>query len=152
MADIEITEHSERHTAGVRAQIPMAGLTDFFSRAFVETMGVLQAQGVSPTGAPFGKYYGRPDEMVDVEAGFPVAATITPAGAVTPGILPGGSVVQAIHIGSYDTMERTYAEIERFFRDAKLTPSDVMWENYLTDPAAEQDPAKWRTQICWPAK
>lgn len=115
-------------------------------------MRVLQAQGVSPTGAPFGKYYGRPDEMVDVEAGFPVAATITPAGSVTPGILPGGSVVQAIHIGSYDTMERTYAEIERFFRDAKLTPSDVMWENYLTDPAAEQDPAKWRTQICWPAK
>lgn len=152
MADIEITEHPEQHTAGVREKVPMAGLTDFFSRAFTDTMNVLQAQGISPTGAPFGKYYGRPDAMVDVEAGFPVAAAITPAGAVAPGILPGGSVVEAIHVGSYDTMESTYSEIERYFADAKLTPGDVMWESYLTDPEAEPDPAKWRTQICWPTK
>jgi hypothetical protein len=25
-----------------------------------------------------------------------------------------------------------------------------MWEYYLSDPAAEPDPAKWKTLIVWP--
>ena len=32
----------------------------------------------------------------------------------------------------------------------KRVPGAQMWEIYLTDPAQEPDPAKWRTQICWP--
>jgi AraC family transcriptional regulator len=31
-----------------------------------------------------------------------------------------------------------------------LTPSDEMWEVYLSDPQTEPDPATWRTQIFWP--
>ncbi|MCH8571986.1 GyrI-like domain-containing protein [Nesterenkonia sp. AY15] len=150
MTDIRLTQLSEKHTAGIRERVPMTGLTDFFSRAFEETMRVLQAQGVSPTGAPFGRYHGRPGDTVDVEAGFPVDSPITPDGPVAPGSLPGGRVVEAIHIGSYDTLERTYSELERYFVDADVTPGDVMWESYLTDPGAEPDPEKWHTQICWP--
>jgi effector-binding domain-containing protein len=150
MTNIRITEHPEQATAAVREQVPMAELTEFFARAFQDTMTALQDQGVHPTGAPFGKYYGRPGTMVDVEAGFPVATTITPAGRVLSGSLPGGRVVEAMHIGPYDTMESTYAAVERYFADAKLSPGAVMWESYLTDPGAEPDPAKWQTQICWP--
>ncbi len=105
---------------------------------------------MQPVGPPFGKYYGTPTAVVDVEAGFPVAAAIEPAGDVVPGTLPGGKVVEAIHVGPYDTMETTYAEVERYFTEAKLAPGSVMWESDLTDPEAEPDPAAWRTQICWP--
>ncbi|WP_127476555.1 GyrI-like domain-containing protein [Microbacterium sulfonylureivorans] len=150
MTSIRITEHPEQATAAVREQVPMAELTEFFSRAFRDTMTALQAQGAAPTGAPFGKYYGRPDATVDVEAGFPVAGAITPDGNVLPGSLPGGRVVEAVHIGPYDTMENTYAAMERYLADANLTPGAVMWESYLSDPEAEPDPAKWQTQICWP--
>jgi effector-binding domain-containing protein len=150
MTDIRITEYPEQATAAVRKKVPMAELTEFFSRAFGDTMTALQGQGVSPTGAPFGKYYGRPDVIVDVEAGFPVATTISAAGTVLPGSLPGGRVVEAMHVGPYDTMDSTYSAVERYFADAKLTPGAVMWESYLTDPVAEPDPAKWRTQVCWP--
>lgn len=150
MTNIHITEHVEQSTAAVREMVPIAELADFFSRAFQDTMAALQEQGVQPVGAPFGKYYGRPDATVDVEAGFPVSATIAPVGSVVPGHLPGGKVVEATHVGPYDTMERTYSALERYFADRKLTPGDVMWESYLTDPEIEPDPANWHTQICWP--
>jgi effector-binding domain-containing protein len=150
MTEIHVADHSEQLTAGVRAKVPMTGLTEFFGRAFADTMTALAAQGVQPAGPPFGKYYGTPTDVVDVEAGFPVAAAITPSDAVVPGTLPGGRVIEATHVGSYDGLEATYAEVQRYAADAGLTPGAVMWECYLSDPATEPDSTKWRTQICWP--
>lgn len=150
MADISVIEHGEQPTAVVRQTVPMTELTDFFGRAFTATMAAVQSQGGQVAGPPFGKYYGTPSDVVDVEAGFPVAAPITPAGEVVPGTLPAGRVVEAVHVGPFDTLETTYAEVMRYFTDAGLTPADVMWECYLSDPEAEPDPATWRTQVCWP--
>lgn len=150
MTDIQIAEHSEQATAVVRAQVPMAELADFFSQAFSDVMAALQEQGVQPVGPPFGKYYGQPGALVDVEAGFPVPGDIAPDGNVVPGSLPAGRIVEATHTGSFDTLANTYADIEGFFTEHQLTPSEVMWENYLADPETEQSPEHARTQICWP--
>lgn len=150
-ADVEVADRADTLTAGVRKTVPMEGLTDFFSHAFSETMRVITAQGVAPSGPPFGKYYGMPGATVDIEAGFPVTAPVAPDGEVVPGKLPGGRVVEALHVGPYDTMAQTYAVIEGFFAARGWTPGDVMWESYLSDPRAEPDPATWRTLISWPA-
>ena len=150
MTEIRITQHDVQPTAGVRERVPMTQLTEFFGRAFEQTMAVLQAQGIAPAGPPFGKYYGMPTETVDVEAGIPVATPVTPSGAVIAGMLPGGRVVEATHVGPYDTMEATYGEVQQYLAQSGLTPGDVMWESYLSDPELETDPATWRTQICWP--
>ena len=150
MTEIQITEHPEQATAAIRGQVPMAGLADFFSHAFSDIMAALQKQGVQPVGPPFGKYYGQPGALVNVEAGFPVPGIIDPAGNVVPGHLPAGRVVEATHVGSFDTLANTYADVESFFTDHKLKPREVMWENYLADPETEQSPENARTQICWP--
>lgn len=113
-------------------------------------MAALEVQGRRPVGPPFGMYYPMPTDVVDVEARFPLSARIEPSGAVVPGVLPGGRIVEAVHVDSYDTMQESYAEVQRFFRDQGLTPGDVMWESSLSDPGSEPDPARWRTQICWP--
>jgi effector-binding domain-containing protein len=149
-ADIEVAERAETLTAGVRRKVPMDELTEFFSHAFSETMRVLTTQGLHPSGPPFGKYYGMPGATVDVEAGFPVTAPVKTDGEVAPGTLPGGHVVEAVHVGPYDTMALTYADIEQFFAARGWTPGEVMWESYLTDPGAEPDPETWRTLISWP--
>ena len=152
MTDIQVTQHDEQPTAGIREQVPIGELTEFFARAFQETMAYLQSRGVNPVGPPFGKYYGTPDETVDVEAGFPVDVTITPSGDVIPGSLPAGNVIETLHVGSYDTMHRSYSELERYFTATGLKPGSIMWESYLSDPATEPDPNTWRTQICWLAR
>lgn len=150
MTEIRITERDEQPTAGIRETVAMAKLTEFFGRAFGQTMATLQAQGVQPAGPPFGRYYGMPTDVVDVEAGFPVSTAITPAGDVRPGTLPAGSVVEAVHVGPYDTMTDTYAEVEKFIANAGLVAGPVMWESYVTGPEEHPDPATWQTRICWP--
>lgn len=150
MTEIKLVDRTEQATAGIRATVPMSELTEFFGRAFAETMRVLRAQGVQPSGPPFGKYYGMPTDIVDVEAGFPVAAAVTAAGEVIPGSLPAGRVVEALHVGPYDTMTETYALIEQCLAARGLKTGDVMWETYLSDPETEPDPAGWRTLITCP--
>ncbi|WP_169581838.1 MULTISPECIES: GyrI-like domain-containing protein [Microbacterium] len=148
--DVHVTHHVAVDTAGVRRAVPMDALTDFFAEAFTETMRVLEMQGIPPVGPPFGKYYGMPGATVDVEAGFPVAAAIASSGEVVPGRLPDSRVVEAEHVGSYDTLEETYAEMQRFMAGEGLTGGDVMWESYLNGPATEPDPTQWRTVISIP--
>lgn len=150
MSEIAVTEHTEQPTAVVRERVRLDQLPGFFSRAFREAAAALQAQGRHPSGPPFGKYTGMPTEAVDVEAGFPVSQPIAPAGEVVPGVLPGGRVVEAMHVGPYDTIQDTYAELRRYFAEHGLTPGEVMWEVYLSDPQRQPDPATWRTGICWP--
>jgi effector-binding domain-containing protein len=152
MADIQVIHHDEQPTAGIREQVPIGELTTFFGRAFRDTMAYLQSRGVSPVGPPFGKYYGTPGETVDVEAGFPVDTAIDRSADVIPGSLPAGKVVEILHVGPYDTMHRSYSELERYFIDAGLEPGSIMWESYLSDPETAPDPASWRTQVCWLAR
>jgi effector-binding domain-containing protein len=149
MTEIRIVDRRHQPTAGVRERIPMDRLTEFFPRAFHETMELLAAQGIAPAGAPFGKYFGMPSTTVDVEAGVPVATPIEPAGDVIAGELPGGRVVETVHVGPHETLEDTYLEVQRFFAEHGLTPGAIMWESYLSDPETEPDPAAWRTLISW---
>ena len=53
-------------------------------------------------------------------------------------------------VGPYDTTDKTYHVMVAWIGEQGLTPSDVRWETYLSDPQAEPDPATWRTQIFWP--
>lgn len=148
--DVRVVRHDAELTAGVRRRVAMSELTDFFAAAYTETARALEEQGTAPIGPPFGKYYGAPDTTVDVEAGFPVAGTVRPQGNVHPGELPAGLVAEAIHEGSYDTLHQTYAAVQRHCDAVGLTPGPVCWEQYLSDPEVEPDPARWRTLIRWP--
>ncbi len=128
----------------------MSGLTEFFSEAFAQTIRALAGQGLHPAGPPYGKYYGMPGATADVEAGLPVDGSVAESGEVRPGSLPGGRVVEAVHVGPYDTMVETYAAVQQFFAAEGWQPAGVMWETYLSDPDEEPDPSAWRTLISWP--
>lgn len=152
MTEITITDLAEQPTAFVREDVPMTDMTAFFSRVFPAVMAVLQEQGVAPAGPPFALYFGMPTDTVDVAAGFPVAGPIEPSGDVQPGTLPGGRTYQAVHVGPYDTLESTYQDVVARIAADGAAPADIMWEQYLSDPENEPDPAAWRTLVCWPVR
>lgn len=138
------------HAAVLRETVPMSALTDFFSRAFHATMGAAQAQGVPVVGPPFGMYFGMPSETVDVAAGFPTASPVSPTDdGVTTTDLPGGRAAQILHVGTYDSLEGTYARLMDWLRERGLQPSDVMWESYLNEPEP-QHPEASETLVTWP--
>jgi effector-binding domain-containing protein len=113
-------------------------------------MHAVATQGVAITGPPFGFYPRMPSDTVEVVVGFPVAAPIAADGEVEPFTLPGGRAVTATHVGPYEELENTYAELLAWTTAEGLTLAEGMWESYLSDPSAEPDPSTWRTLIVWP--
>jgi effector-binding domain-containing protein len=141
-----------RRAAVVRADVPTEELPAFFGRAFHQVMQAVQDQGLTVTGPPFGFYPRMPTETIEVAAGFPVSAEVEPDGEVSALGLPGGRAIVGVHVGPYDTLAQTYGELAEWAASQELELSGAMWESYLTDPAAEPDPAKWQTEITWPTR
>jgi effector-binding domain-containing protein len=146
--DVKIVELQKQPTAVIREQVAMNALPEFFGRAFAAVSAAMESQNVQPAGPPFALYRGMPTETVDVEAGFPVSTTIAALNGVQAGLLPACGAVQAMHVGSYDTLGTTYEAVKQRMREEELEASDDMWEYYLSDPST--DPATWRTLVVWP--
>lgn len=91
-----------------------------------------------------------PTATVVVEAGFPVSKPVEAIADAHSFVLPGGPVVQVVHVGPYETMEETYVELQAWMDQQGLHPAVGMWECYLSDPRTEPDPATRRTKIIWP--
>lgn len=141
---------SAQPAAVLREQVPMSALTEFFGRAFGTVMAAAQAQNVELAGPPFALYRGTPTQTVDVEAGFPIIGTFNSTEGVVASTLPEAQAVEAIHVGPYDTLEKTYGVIQQLMKTQGLSPSETMWEYYLNGPETEPDPSKWETQVIWP--
>lgn len=150
MPDFEIVTRAEQPTAVVHEVVPMGELPQFFARAFGQVMGALREEGLEPAGEPFALYFGMPGDTVEVEAGFPAPEEVGPRGPVHMGTLPAGRCAHALHVGPYDTMAKTYAELQQWMREQHLHPHYEMWEVFLSDPQQEPDPKNWRTEILWP--
>lgn len=149
MSDPTITTLDPVDVAVLREVVPMNALPPFFDRAYHAVMRAVQEQGAVVTGPPVGVYYSMPTDTVDVAAGFPTAAPVTPTDAVAAERLPGGRAVQILHTGSYDSMEQTYNRLMAWVQQQGLALGPVMWETYLTEPD-EEDPSSTQTLITWP--
>jgi hypothetical protein len=77
-----------------------------------------------------------------------VPTTVAAVNGVRAGVLPECRAVQAMHVGSYDTLGTTHDAVKQWMREEGLNASDDMWEYYLSDQST--DPATWRTQVVWP--
>lgn len=152
MTDFEVIDVEARPAAVVRAEVPMAELRDVFDRGFPLVVDAVVQQGHEVVGPPFGYYPRMPGDTVAVAVGFPVDGAVVAAGEVEPMELPAGRVVRAVHVGPYEELERTYAELMAWVAAQGLRLAVGMWETYLSDPAAEPDPATWRTEITWPVE
>jgi effector-binding domain-containing protein len=150
MTTFEVRTIDPQQAAVVCAEVPMAQLRSVFDHGFGEVMRVVQAQGRSVAGPPFGFYPRMPTDTVEVMVGFPVSAPVDAEGGVTPFELPGGRVVTATHVGPYERLGETYAQLTAWAQAEGHALAEGMWESYLSDPRAEPDPETWRTEITWP--
>lgn len=148
----DIVTLQPQEAIAVGAEVPLAELPAFFAQAFHEAVEAATESRVQVVGPPFGYYPRMPGETVAVEAGFPVSAPVRDHGRAHRIVLPGGRAVEVVHVGGYDTMHRTYADLQRWMAEEDIHPIGPMWECYLSDPQAEPDPSKWRTRIVCPIR
>lgn len=150
MTEFEIVQTEQRPAAVMRGRHPVAELPAFFGTAFTTVMRAVTAQGIAPAGPPFGYYPEMPGAVVSVVAGVPVTRAVVADGDVEPFVLPACRAVTGVHVGSFDALELTYGQLEAWAARHGVTLAGGPWEEYLSDPEREPDPATWRTRVVWP--
>jgi effector-binding domain-containing protein len=145
---IEPRTISPQHTAVMTATLHSEELGSWIPSAFDRVGDYLHRHGVEPSGMPLARYHVLPDDMFDVEVGFPVEAGVAGDGRVQPSSLPGGRVVVAWHVGPYDQLGETYQAVDEWLKAEGGVRTGDAWEVYHDPPTG--DPRFWRTEVIQP--
>ena len=132
----------------IRTTATMDRIGEVMGPLFGEVYGRIKQGGQEPSGMPFAIYHSMDGDAIDLECGMPIASPMEGVGRVQAGELPAGTVAMVTHMGPYDTLRQTWAALTEW----SLQPAGAPWEVYVTDPDAEPDQSKWRTDIFFPVR
>jgi DNA gyrase inhibitor GyrI len=142
----EIRELEAQTAAVRRARTDSQGVRAAVDENFPALFAQLAERGVRPAGPPFIRYL-ETGERMELEFGVPVPPGLQ---GVETATLPAGRAAVLEHTGSYDGLraanERLFAWLEEHGEQA----AGPFWEVYRSDPRAEPDASKWRTDIIVP--
>ena len=137
---------------GIREKTTMDRLPQVIGALFGEVHGHIVRNGQSPVGMPLAIYHAMSGNDVDLECALPVASPMAGAGRVRAGALPAGTMATVTHMGPYDGLGETWAALTAWMKSEGHAPGGAPWEVYVTDPGAEPDQSKWRTDIFFPVR
>lgn len=149
MAEFELRQTVEQHTAAIRMTRPMTGIGAAMAEAFPKVYHAVLSSGVEPAGEPLARYLDMNEEATTFECAIPVPGPFTAAGEVRPSTVGGGEVAFAVHVGAYDTISQTWEALMAWVVEQGRTPAGPFWERYVDDPL-EVDTAQLRTELYIP--
>jgi len=152
MGEMRVVEVGPQEALSIREKVGMPDIGLKMGEMLSELMAFFKQRKIPVAGPPYALYHGVSEGTVDVEVGFPTPARMLGEGRIRAAVVPGGKVVAATHIGPYDRLHETYGEMQRWMTENGLVPSEIMWEQYLTDPQRESDSSKWMTNVYWPIR
>lgn len=65
--------------------------------------------------------------------------------------LDGGEYAVAVHCGHYVDLDLTYGALGSYVAEHGIAADGPIMEFYLVGPDREEDPARFRTEVCWPS-
>ena len=135
---------------GIRATAPMGELGKVMEPHFKEVFSHIRESGGEAAGMPLTRFYSPPGATIEFECAIPVASPVEGGERVQPGKLPAGRAATVTHVGPYDALSEAWGALTAWIESEGLQRIGAPWEVYLTDPGAEPDPSKWRTQLFFP--
>jgi DNA-binding transcriptional MerR regulator len=144
-----------RAVASVRAieisePVRMAEAEQWWTDAFRELYGALEASGIEPAG-PGGAFYSGAffeQEQGEITAFVPIESS---AGAGPRRVeISGGDYAIVVHRGSFAELDRTYAALGTFVADRAIGIAGPIREHYLVSALDTDDESAHRTEVCWP--
>ena len=141
-----------RHTLHIRAKIPVNKISENLSIMLPEVSTYISKNNFTMAGPPYSRYHTMKADIIDLEAGIPVALPAKGEGRIQSGELPAGPTAITWHFGVYQDLSTTHALLSEWVKTNKHVATGPVWEIYWTDPGIEPDPTKWRTQIFMPVK
>ena len=137
---------------GIRATTSMDKIAQLMGSLFGEVHGYIQQQGQTPAGMPLTRYHSMDGKTVELECALPVASPIAGTDRIQACELPAGTVATVTHMGPYDNLPKTWGGLTEWMKSQGLEAAGAPWEVYVTDPGAEPDQSKWRTDIFFPVR
>ena len=132
---------------GVRRTVPREQLHELFGPTYGTVAAAATGAGARVLGPAYAEYFGMPGETVDVEIGFGIDRPVDVDGMVTAEH-PAVRAVVGTHVGPYDELEQSYAELMPWLEMEGVELTDSMLEFYDSPP--ETDPAATVTRLVFP--
>lgn len=114
------------------------------------------AQGLRPSGPPFGLYYDDPGRVPIDElrsrACVPVERELTPAAPLAFDVLPSTTVVYALVSGAYPEAPRAYPALFAYMGRLRWVEDGPIREIYLVEPSSVRDWTELRCEIQVPVR
>jgi len=136
----------------IREHVSSVELYDWLTEAFTELRATLPELGARRAGADAGLYSSEllEDEYGEVVAFVPVEAAGDPDGRVERLRLPAAEYAVALHVGSFENLDRTFAAVGTVVAERAIGVQGAIRETYLVGAFETADEAQHRTEICWP--
>ncbi|WP_410871801.1 MerR family transcriptional regulator [Nocardia sp. A7] len=136
-------------------QVERSAIADWCGTAFEQLYTTLLESGVTPggvAGATYSNEFFTDDNgMVTAFVPLPPGADVVPTGAFAVVEFPAGNFAVAVHDGPFEDFDRTYGALGSHVAEHGATlPDAPVRERYLVGPDVTDNPATYRTEVCWP--
>ncbi|KAF0836743.1 MerR family transcriptional regulator [Nocardia caishijiensis] len=123
--------------------------------AFTQLFETVLTAGVTPGGIAGATYSTEffTDESGEVSAYLPLPAdtALDPPPGLALTDMPARRYAVAVHTGAFDDFDRTYGALGTHVAEHDETmPDEPIRERYLVGPQHTDNPAEYRTEVCWP--
>lgn len=139
-------------TLAIRDRVANADAGDWLDEAFSELRSLKQRSGADRVGADAALYSSEllEDEYGEIVAVVPVKAAEVTAGRIERLSIPRVEYAIAVHVGSLDDIDLTYAALGTVVAERAIGVQGPIRENFVVGPPETLDEAARRTEICWP--
>lgn len=147
--EVKETDWAEKKLLATKRQtVKYQQMGSFFETNFTAMGKAIGAAGAK-AGAPMGLYY-KYDETTmtaDMAAAIPVEGKSVQAIGFDNLTLPAGKAYVVDYYGDYSKMKPAYDALHAKAKQLGIEKTDLFVEEYVTDPMAEKDTAKWYTRV-----
>jgi effector-binding domain-containing protein/uncharacterized protein YndB with AHSA1/START domain len=148
---IETISNGQQVYIGTRNRmVKWSALQPFFAEQFGAAAAAIGGAGLEFAGAPSAVYWewNEQERTADLMAAMPVKGDATTGlKGFTTHVIPAGRMLKVAYYGDYDGSMRAHMAMDKYILDKGLTHYGNVIEEYVTDPMAEPDTAKWLTNI-----
>jgi len=150
---VHVRDEPAAVTVQYRGEVRDDAFGPFLDLAYPALYAMLDRVGVTPAGPSGALYPPVVQDVTDVVAYVPLAASTQlpdDRGPVALGEVPAATVAVLTHHGGYDSLPDTYRLLGRWVAEHAASAEAQVREVYVTSPTETDDPARYRTDVCWP--
>lgn len=139
-------------TLAMSAEVSSAEMFDWLAAALDELRSALQRSGARRAGPDAALYSSEllEEEFGEIIAVIPFESTARPVVGIEKLLLPRVEYAVAVHAGSVDDIDRTYAALGTVVAERAIGVQGPIREDYVIGALDTSDETEHRTQISWP--